>query len=140
IVGRLEIIGQPGRDLLSAAAVLGQRFPLPVLRAVSGLADRELLAALHGELISQLVGPDEELPDWYVFQHPLITDAMLALLAPAEHLSLARRAADAVETVYPGLPGEWCQTVATLRQQAGDRTSAGRLFAEAGRRANSRPA
>ena len=135
IAGRLEIIGQPGRDLLSAAAVLGRRFPLPVLRTVTGLADRELLTVLHGEQVSQLIGPDDELPDWYVFQHPMITEALLALLTSAERLALARRAADAVETVYPGLPGEWCQTAATLRQQAGDRTSAGRLFAEAGRRA-----
>ncbi len=135
IAGRLEIIGQQGRDLLSAAAVLGPRFPFAILRVVSGLADRELLTALHTEQISQLIVPDEELPDWYAFQHPLIVEAMLALLTPSERTTLARQAADAIEAVYPGLPGEWRQAAAALRQQAGDRTRAGQLYAEAGRRA-----
>jgi hypothetical protein len=83
----------------------------------------------------QFVAPDEQTPDWYAFQHPLVGESILALLAPDERSLLSRQAAMAVVAIYPGLPDEWCQTSAALHLQAGDRARAGRLFAEAGRRA-----
>ncbi|HEV2452238.1 MAG TPA: AAA family ATPase, partial [Streptosporangiaceae bacterium] len=132
---RLDVIGAEGRELLSVAAVLGRRFPVAVLQVATGLGDRALLSHLRDELISQLVTPDEETPDWYAFGHPMIRDALLALITPGERTRLTRRAAAAVQTVHPGLPGEWCQLAATLYQQAGDAARAGRLFADAGRRA-----
>lgn len=132
---RLDKISSGGRELLSAAAVLGRRFPLTVLQAATGVTSRQLLSQLHDDVIGQLVAPDEEIPDWYAFQHPLIAEAMLTLLAPAERARITQQAVAAVEAVYPGLPGEWCQVAASLHLQAGDRPRAGRLFAEAGRRA-----
>jgi DNA-binding CsgD family transcriptional regulator/tetratricopeptide (TPR) repeat protein len=132
---RLDRVDPQGRELLSVAAVLGQRFPLAVLQAATGLSDRALLSHLHAELTAQLVAPDEETPDWYAFQHPLIVDVLLSLLTSAERGKFAIQAADAVQAVYPQLPGEWCQISATLRLLAGDRPGAGRLFAEAGHRA-----
>lgn len=132
---RLDRIGPQGRELLSLAAVLGRRFPLAALQAASGLGNRALLGHLHAEPTAQLVGPDDEAPDWYAFQHPLVVEALLSLSAADERAELARRAADALESVFPGLPGEWCQAVAALRLQAGDPATAGQRFAEAGRRA-----
>lgn len=132
---RLDRIGAQGRHLLSVAAVLGRRFALGVLHAATGLSDRALLSHLHAEVTAQIVGPDEETPGWYAFKHPLIVDALLSLLTPEQRGECATRAADAVETVFPGLPGEWCQSCAELRLQAGDVAAAGRLFAEAGHRA-----
>jgi tetratricopeptide (TPR) repeat protein len=132
---QLDRLGPQGRDLLSVAAMLGRRFPLAVVQAATGTAQRELLGLLHSEAVAQLVAPDEQTPDWYAFQHPLIGESLLAQLSPAERDSLTRQAAAAVETAYPGLPGEWCQAAAALYLRAGDRAQAGRLFAEAGRRA-----
>jgi DNA-binding CsgD family transcriptional regulator len=132
---RMAALGPATQQLLSVAAVAGRRFPLAIAQAVTGLADRELLSHLHGEPGAQLVQPDDQLPDWYTFQHQLIREAVLTLLTPAERAQLAGRVADAVEAVYPGLPGEWCYTAATLRLDAGTPVPAGRLFAEAGRRA-----
>jgi DNA-binding CsgD family transcriptional regulator len=132
---RLDLIGSHARDLLSLAAVLGHRFPVPLLQAASGMGHRELLSQLHDDVIGQFVGPDEETPDWYSFQHSLIADALLSLLSPDRRVALAARAAQAVAEVYPGFPGEWCQAAAALRLQAGDPVGAGALFAEAGRRA-----
>jgi len=132
---RLDRIGPQGRDLLSVAAVLGPRFPVSVLQAATGLGYRELLRQLHADLTAQVVAPDEETPDWYAFQHPLVEEALLTLLTPDERSGLASRAADAIEEVFPGLPGDWCQSSAALRLQAGEPAAAGRLFAEAGRRA-----
>ncbi|HEX6358835.1 ATP-binding protein [Actinophytocola sp.] len=135
VARRVAALGPAPQKLLSVAAVVGKRFPLAVVQTVTGLSDRELLSHLHGEPGAQLVQPDEAVPDWYTFQHQLIRDAVLTLHTPAERVQLANQVADAVEQVYPELPGEWCQTAATLRLDASRPTLAGRLFTEAGRRA-----
>ena len=134
VARRVEALGERARELLSVAAVLGGRFPLEIVRRVTGLPDRELLSYLHSEHATQLVTVDDQTPDWYAFRHALLAEALLTLLTPVERARLATRVADALESVYPGLPGEWCQAAATLRLTAGDRLAAGRLFAEAGRR------
>src|SRR5262249_2461946 len=67
--------------------------------------------------------------------HPLTAEALLAGLTPAERAELSGRAADAVTTLHPDLPGDWCQLVASLRLAAGDTALAGQLMAVAGRRA-----
>ncbi|MEU6075483.1 AAA family ATPase [Micromonospora sp. NPDC047074] len=131
---RIERLPDRTRDLIMAGALLGSRFPLAVAQAVTGMPDRELLTHLQGPLAAQLVVADDQTPDWYRFQHPLVQEALLSLLEPAERTRLARRTADAVATVHPGLPGEWCQVTAALRLAGGERGAAGRLFAEAGRR------
>ncbi|MFL6075219.1 MAG: helix-turn-helix transcriptional regulator [Mycobacteriales bacterium] len=135
VAQRVDQLPPQARELLLVAAVLGRRFPLAVVRAVSGLDDRNLLSYLHGGLANHLLTPDDQTPDWYAFQHPLLVEALLSLLSAEEWVELASRVADAVDEVYPHLPGEWCQVAATLRLQAGDQVAAGELFAEAGRRA-----
>lgn len=135
IGGRLDLISSQGRELLSLAAVLGERFPVSLLTCASAMPQRELLSQLHGDVVSQLVTPDEETPDWYSFQHSLIADVLLSLLTPDRRSRLAIQAAEAVEATYPGLPGEWCQAAAALWMQAGDPAAAGKLFAKAGHRA-----
>jgi ATP/maltotriose-dependent transcriptional regulator MalT len=135
VARRVEALDPAARELLSVAAVLGQRFSLAVAQAVTGLPDRELLSHLHGEPGAQLVQPDDQQPDWYAFQHRLIREALLSLLTPSERARLSGRVAASIETVYPGLPGEWCQASARLRLDAGDPAAAGRLFADAGSRA-----
>jgi DNA-binding CsgD family transcriptional regulator len=134
VARRVEALGPQARELLSVAAVLGGRFPLAVVREATGLPDRELLSYLHSEHATQLVAVDDQTPDWYAFRHSLLAEALLALLTPVERARLAGRMANAIEAVYPGLPGEWCQACATLRLDAGDPLAAGQLFAEAGRR------
>ena len=132
---RVNLLDPAAKDLLSVAAVLGERFPLALLRTISGRTDRQLLGHLHGEIAAQLAQPDEQTPDWYAFRHRLIREALLSMLGPGELEALARRSADAVAVVYPGLPGEWCQLAASLLVEAGDPAAAGRLFVDAGKRA-----
>lgn len=132
---QLDRIGAQGREILSAAAIVGRRFPLAVVQAATGVSQRELLSQLHGEVASRIVAPDEHMPDWYAFGHPLIRESLIALIAQDERVRITRQVAAAIETVYPGLPGEWCQASAALRLQIGDRAQAGRLYAEAAQRA-----
>jgi DNA-binding CsgD family transcriptional regulator len=135
IANRIDRLGPRARMLLSVAAVLGRRFPLSVVQRVTGMDDRTVLSHLHAGVAAQLVAADEPAPDWYSFQHPLTGEALLAMITPADRADLSGRAADAIETIHPGLPGEWCQLVASLRVHTGDAAGAARLFAEAGRRA-----
>ncbi|MFI9010672.1 AAA family ATPase [Actinosynnema sp. NPDC053489] len=135
IAHRTDRLGPQGREVLSVAAVLGHRFPLPVLRRVTGMDDRALLSHLHAGVAAQLVTPDEPVPDWYAFRHPLTAEALLAQMPPPYRAELARRTADAVQQLHPDLRGEWCALVASLRLDAGQTAEAGALLAEAGRRA-----
>ena len=132
---RTDRLADDGRTLLWAGAVLGPRFPLSVVQRIVEMDDRVLFGQLHMLVEAQLLAPDERGPDWYAFQHPLIAEAMLDQLTPADRITFSRRAGAAIEHSYPGLPGEWCQLAATLWLAAGEPAKAARLFTDAGRRA-----
>ncbi|HEX4222824.1 MAG TPA: AAA family ATPase [Pseudonocardiaceae bacterium] len=134
VARRVDLLGPQAREVLSVAAILGTRFPLAVIQAATGIEHSDLLSRLRDDSLAELIVPSET-PDWYSFQHSLVVEALLTLIGPAERAALAQQVADALEVVYPDLPGEWCQLSATLRLEAGYPTVAGRLFAEAGRRA-----
>ncbi|MFF8477183.1 AAA family ATPase [Streptomyces sp. NPDC015414] len=135
ILRRIDRLGAQGLTLLSAAAVLGRRFPLTVLQRMTGVDDRALLSHLHAGVAARLVIPDEPAPDWYSFRHSLTVEALFTQMTPGQRADLARRGAEAVEELHPGLPGDWCPLAAGLRSAAGDKVEAGLLFADAGGRA-----
>jgi DNA-binding CsgD family transcriptional regulator len=135
VAQRAARLGPAGRTLLDTAAVLGRRFSLPVLQAVSGLSGRELLVHLRAAIDAQLVSPSGPVGDWYEFRHALTADALLAELLPTERAAIATQVADAIEQAYPGLPGDWRVRLAALRQTAGDTRGAALHYAEAGRAA-----
>lgn len=135
VARRVDALGAQAREVLSVAAILGTRFPLAVVQAATGIDHSDLLSTLREDSLAELIGPDEQSPDWFCFQHSMLVDALLTLVGSTERAGLAQQVADAVELVYPELPGEWCQLSAALRLDAGYPTVAGRLFAEAGRRA-----
>jgi tetratricopeptide (TPR) repeat protein len=133
---RAARLGEHGVRLLSVAAVLGRSFPLPVVRRCAGVADEMLPRYVRSAVAEGLLVPDEERgADWYAFEHPLAEEALLSLLTPADRAGLSVRAADAVEDLYPGLPGAWCHLAARLRRHAGDREAAAGLYLEVARRA-----
>ena len=132
---RVEQLGTDTGTLISVAAVVGGRFPLSVVQAVTGLDDRTLHNHLGAAVSAHLVTTDDTTPGWYAFRHPLTREALLARLVPAETARLARDAAAALEAQFPGLPGELCALAASLRLTAADRSGAATHFAEAGRRA-----
>ncbi|WBQ06032.1 helix-turn-helix transcriptional regulator [Kribbella sp. CA-293567] len=134
INSRTDRLSPQSRELLLLAAVIGHRFPLSVVRRASNVDERLLLATLRAGLTAQLVGPDEPVPDWYAFRHPLTAEALLAGLTPPERSALALRCANAIEELHPGLPGEWCPIAAELAESGGEAAKAARLFAKAGQR------
>ncbi|MFC7384644.1 helix-turn-helix transcriptional regulator [Sphaerisporangium rhizosphaerae] len=131
---RAAHLGPSARDLLHTAAIFGSRFPVPVIQEAAGLDDREVMAFLRSATDARLITPDDSASDWYAFRHALMAEALLSALIPAERKLIARGAADALERLHPGLPGEWCQMAATLRLSAGDALGAAGMLADAGRR------
>ncbi|MCF3119673.1 AAA family ATPase [Streptomyces arenae] len=132
---RADRLGARGRELLCAAAVIGTRFPAPVIQAATGMADDEALGHLHAALAGGLIGTDEPAPDWFTFRHPLTARALLRTLTPKQQARTARRCAAAVGDLHPQLPSEWCLMAARLWSAAGERTTAAGLYARAGSRA-----
>ncbi len=135
IGARMDQLGEQAGQLLSVAAIIGRRFPLSVVQAVTEMNDRTLHNHLSAAVAAQLVTTDETTPGWYAFRHPLTAEALLERQVPARKAALARHAADAVEKLHPDLPGDLCALVASLRLTAMDEQGAGRLFAQTGRRA-----
>ncbi|MET8982265.1 AAA family ATPase [Streptomyces sp. NPDC004539] len=124
-----------GRTILGVAALFGPCFPLPALQRTAECDDRELLTVLRAGVASYLLEPDRSRPDWYVFRPRLAAQVLLEDLGPTERTGYARRAADTLAELHPGLPGEWCVRAAELFEQAGDTREAVPLYCTAARRA-----
>ncbi|ATL25280.1 helix-turn-helix transcriptional regulator [Streptomyces formicae] len=135
VARRVDRLGPRGRELLAAAAVVGTRFPAPVVQAATGMADDEALGHLHAALAGGLIGAAEPAPDWFAFRHPLTARALLRTLAPKEQARIARDCAGAVADLHPQLPADWCLVAARLWETAGERDTAAGLYARAGSRA-----
>jgi DNA-binding SARP family transcriptional activator len=91
-------VPEPAYQVLQAAAVLGDRVELAVLRATSGRTEEETLDALD-----VLVGAGvlAEQAGAYHFVHPLVAEIVMQDLTAARRAFLHRRAAQGLEQLYP---------------------------------------
>ncbi len=135
VTRRLGRLSPQAINLLSVSAIFGTRFPLEVTRAVAGLDAYQAEREVHDAIDLHVLQADLAHPGWYSFAQPYVSHTLLAQLPPASRVELAARAAVEIETLHPGLPDEWCEIVAVLRADAGDRAAAGEHFVQAGRRA-----
>jgi DNA-binding CsgD family transcriptional regulator len=135
IAQRAERLGTGCLRLLSVAALFGRGFPISPVQRVLGVDGHELFGRLRAAAAAGLVAPDERGPDWYMFQHPMIVEAILSRLTSADRVELSAQAAEAVIADHPDLPGEWSHLAASLRVQAGQRWAAADLYVGLGRRA-----
>jgi DNA-binding CsgD family transcriptional regulator/tetratricopeptide (TPR) repeat protein len=96
VLGRLSPPGDPVRELLDAASVLGERVDLRLLASVAGLSGPET-----GALLDQAVGQGvlRAAPDTagLAFAHALVRDAVYDELPPSRRMALHEQAARALE-------------------------------------------
>jgi DNA-binding CsgD family transcriptional regulator len=137
---RLEGLDDGARGVVEAGAVLGRSFDWRLLATITGAEESKVLERLRVAVRGRLVVPTAGHLPAFEFRHALAREAVLAELLPPERAALAARVADAIETTYPGLPGEWCQRVADLREDAGEPLRAQAALQEAARRAIARSA
>jgi DNA-binding CsgD family transcriptional regulator len=101
VIGRrLAHLSPSANDLIRAAAVLGDAFPIDLLGQVSGLGEApppgsgSLVEALEEVLRSGLVKEDGS---GYRFSHALVRQSVYAELSPLRRQQLHRRAGEAIE-------------------------------------------
>jgi len=121
----------PGRyqPLLKLAAIFGRTLDLALLQQAEPQADLEawLAAAEYAAVL------DVDDGQWR-FSHDKLRDYLLQSLTEAERRDLHRRAALAIEQVYPDSP-EHIAALAHHWKQAGDRAQEARYVAQAGQQA-----
>ncbi|HWC11985.1 MAG TPA: AAA family ATPase [Acidimicrobiales bacterium] len=94
---RLARLEEPTRDVLRAAAVLGEHFDAEVLAVVAGAGRDELFAALGRAGRSGVVERLDEAGRRWAFVHVLFQQVCASSLAPTVRTELHRRAAAALD-------------------------------------------
>ncbi len=131
IRGRVDALGEVGRQVLAAAAVLGRTFDADTLRATAGRSDEEAVAALE-ELVAR--GLVDEEPAGCAFGHEKVRALVYADTGPARRRLLHRRAAAALAKPGPDREDR-SALVARHLQRAGRDDEAALAYARAADRA-----
>src|SRR5207249_398395 len=142
VATRLRALDTDARRIVRAGAILGRTFDWRLLAPITGVPADQVLDALRMAVTEQVIISSDGIgeDDAFSFRHALVREAVLAELLPPERAELAHTAAEVIEDNRPGLPGEWCERAAELRDQAGDALGACRLLQESARRALARSA
>lgn len=99
---RTEQLSPAALELLTLAAVAGQRFDLRVLQAIIGQPEPELLHQLRELRAAQLV--NEESDETFVFRHALTREAIYGDLLARERKARHRAIAEALASGVAGPP------------------------------------
>jgi DNA-binding CsgD family transcriptional regulator/tetratricopeptide (TPR) repeat protein len=97
LLARVVRLGDRTQQLLRVAAAAGPGATQPLLAAVAGLDDQQLLAGLREAVDQQLLLPDPGGGDGYVFRHALLAEAVYGELLPGERVGLHTALAGALE-------------------------------------------
>jgi DNA-binding winged helix-turn-helix (wHTH) protein/tetratricopeptide (TPR) repeat protein len=101
VIGRrLDGLSPACNEILAAAAVIGRDFQLPVLAAVSGLAEADLLARLGEAEQARIVERARDTPGRFRFSHGLIAETLRERLGTPDRVRLHRRTAEVLENLY----------------------------------------
>lgn len=87
LLARVVRLSRGAQRVLRAAAAAGPGVTQPTLAAVTGMAEAELLDALHEAADHQVLRPEPG-SDGYVFRHALLAEAVYGNLLPGERVSL----------------------------------------------------
>jgi predicted ATPase/class 3 adenylate cyclase len=140
LASRIDRLADRDKEVLQAAAVIGQDVPGELLRAVVGRAEPELDGSLARLVASELLA-SAETPGEHAFRHPLTQEVayrmQLADRRRATHVAIAR----ALLTLHGPAAAAHAALIAHHFDEAGERLEAARWHEQAGRRiARSDPA
>lgn len=97
---RMGQLSPEARDLLTFAAVAGQRFDFALLERLTGQRELELLRQIKELMAAQLVVEQSE--ERFAFRHALTRQAVYQGLLARERRTLHRQVAEALEALYAG--------------------------------------
>jgi class 3 adenylate cyclase len=140
LASRIDRLADRDKEVLQAAAVIGQDVPVELLRAVVGRSEPELDGSLARLSAAELLGPAEA-PDQRAFRHPLAHEVayrmQLADRRRVTHAAIAR----ALLAIHGPAAATHAALLAHHFDEAGERLEAARWHEQAGRRvARSDPA
>jgi len=140
LASRIDRLSDRDKDVLQAAAVVGQDVPVELLRAVVDLPAPELAASLERLSTADLLGPAGS-PGEHAFQHPLTQEVayrtQLVERRRETHAAIAR----ALLTIHGSAAATHAALLAHHFDEAGEGFEAARWHEQAGRRiARSDPA
>lgn len=130
---RLAALTVPARDVASLAAIAGRRFDFDLLRALTDLDERALLALVKELIAAQLVV--EESAERFAFRHALTREAIYAELLARERVALHRQVATALERQYAHSLDAVVEALAYHAWESGDWERAARYASRAARHA-----
>ena len=132
LASRIDRLSPRDKDVLQAAAVVGQEVPTELLRVVVDLAEPDLVASLARLATAELLGPAE--PGEYAFRHPLTQEVAYR----TQLLDRRRRTHGAAGRALLAIHGSRAPTHAALLshhfEEAGEHLEAARWHEHAGRR------
>ena len=103
VVGRrLTRLSETCNRVLRLAAVIGMEFELQVLDAAGDLDEYILISALEEAIAARLVVESTTHALRYRFTHTLMRETVYGELSTARRVTLHRRVAEALETLYAG--------------------------------------
>jgi AAA ATPase domain len=104
ILRRVRHLEPETADLLVRASALGPEFATEVLRHITGTSPEEALDRMGEASRAGLVGPVPAGLDRFRFTHDLIRETLYDELPPGQRMSLHRRIADALQSLYGSAP------------------------------------
>jgi DNA-binding CsgD family transcriptional regulator/tetratricopeptide (TPR) repeat protein len=96
LLTRVVRLGDRTQQLLRVAAAAGPGATQPLLAAITGMDDQQLLDGLHEAVDQQLLLPEPG-RDGYLFRHGLVAEAVYSELLPGERVRLHTALATALE-------------------------------------------
>jgi class 3 adenylate cyclase/predicted ATPase len=140
LMARLDRMAS-GRGVAQTGAAIGREFSYELLRAVSGIPEHELNAALARLVASELLFQRGTLPDaTYTFKHALVQDAAHESLLRSSRQQLHAQIAEALETHAPELMDSQPELFAQHYTEAGLVEKSVAFWGNAGRRSAARSA
>jgi DNA-binding CsgD family transcriptional regulator/tetratricopeptide (TPR) repeat protein len=97
LLTRVVRLGDRTQRVLGVAAAAGPGATQPLLAAVTGMDEAELLECLHEAVDQQLLLPDPASGGGYLFRHALLAEAVYSELLPGERVRLHAALAAALE-------------------------------------------
>ena len=129
IAARIDRLGEPAKQVLQTAAVIGREVPLAILERVTGLATPEIAEITwrlrRAELLYELPPFDQGL---HAFRHPLIQEVAYQSLLHSRRRELHAATAEAIETHFKDRVQERAGLLAFHFEQAGQALKAAQCY------------
>ena len=141
LAARIDRLPPTPKDLLQAAAVIGQEVTLPLLQALVGLSEEELRRSLQALQAAEFVYETRLVPvPTYTFKHVLTQEVAYQSLLHSTRTQYHRQIAQVIEEQWPELAATQPELVAHHYTEAGLSEQAVSYWQRAGEYSNARSA